>query len=79
MDLANSIIFLIFKVYLQLLINLNLPISRCIQLSEFQIQNIFTQMPRHFKSHCSYSYIVVTLHLHIVKNGEFKAEQIIAF
>ena len=31
-------------------------------------------MPRRFKLHCSYSYIVVTLQLHIVKNGEFKEE-----
>ena len=34
---------------------------------------------RRFKIHYSYSYIVITLQLHIVKNGEFKEEEIIAF
>ena len=36
-------------------------------------------MPRYFKLHCSYNYIVVTLQLHIAKNGDFKGEEIIAF
>ena len=36
-------------------------------------------MPRRFKIHCSYNYIVVTLQLYVVKNGEFKEEKIIAF
>ena len=34
---------------------------------------------RHFKLHCSYSYIVVTLQLYILKNREFKKAEIIAF
>ena len=36
-------------------------------------------MPRRFKLHYSYSCIVVTLQLDIVKNGEFKQEDIITF
>ena len=34
----------------------------------------FIRIPRHFKLHCRYSYIIVTLQLHIVKHGEFKKE-----
>ena len=36
-------------------------------------------MPRRFKLHCSYNYIIVSLQLYIVKSGEFKGEEIIAF
>ena len=32
-----------------------------------------------FQINSSYSYILVTLQLHIVKNDEFKKEEIIAF
>ena len=50
-----------------------------IKLFRIPIQNIFIQMPLRFTLHCSYSYTVFTLQLHIVKNFEFKEEEIIAF
>ena len=54
-------------------------ISALIQLFEIRIQNNFVQMSRRFKLRYSYSYIVFTLQLHIVKNVAFKEEEIITF
>ena len=73
MDLVNRII-LSFEVYLQLLNNWNLSNFQCMQWFEIRIEKHFLSMPRCFQSHCSYSYIVITLR-HIVKNGEFKEEK----
>ena len=53
MDLASSIIFLNFQVYLQLLNCWSLSNFWCMQKLEIRIQNIFIQMPFRFKLHCS--------------------------
>ena len=80
MDLANSIIIFVLRSLFATFESLkSLSNFRCMRWFQIRIQNIFIQMPRQFKLHCSYSYIAVTLQLCFVKNGEFKEKEIITF
>ena len=72
MDLANSIIFLSFEVYLQLLNHWNLSNFRFARSSSKFELKAFS-----FKCLVVSNYVVVTLQLYTVKNGEFQKEEII--